>query len=154
MKNIGDFIVCHKQVCKIIDMNGNYLELVPLNEESLKMHIPSDSKVLRNLLSKEEIDKLLKEIPSIDAVGISERMIENTYKELLQSGIYEDLVKIIKTAYLRNEFRKNNNKKVSDRDNKYLEEAEKYLYTEIGAALGLDYDSAKSYVIDTVSKYS
>ena len=116
MKNIGDFIVCHKQVCKIIDMNGNYLELVPLNEESLKMHIPSDSKVLRNLISKEEIDKLLKEIPSIDAVGISERMIENTYKELLQSGTYEDLVKIIKTAYLRNEYRKNNNKKVSDRD--------------------------------------
>ena len=101
MKTIGDFIVCHKQVCKIVDIKNNYLELVPLNDESLKMHIPSDSKVLRNLISKEEIDKLLKEIPSIDAVGISERMIENTYKELLQSGTYEDLVKIIKTAYLR-----------------------------------------------------
>ena len=81
-------------------------------------------------------------------------MIENNYKELLQKGTYESLVSIIKTAYLRNEFRKNNNKKVSDRDSAYLEQTEKYLYTEIGTVLGLSYDEAKAYVIATVSKYN
>ena len=154
MKNCGDYIVCHKQVCKIVSIKDNILTLVPVNDETLKMRIPKDSKVLRNLMSKDEIDKLLKEIPSIEAIGTNERMIENTYKELLQSGSYEDLIKIIKTAYLRNENRKNNNKKISDRDSNYLNQAEKYLYTEIGAVLGLDYENAKEYVISTVSKYN
>ena len=47
-------------------------------------------------------------------------MMENTYKELLQRGTYEDLITVIKTAYLRNENRKKNNKKISDKDNDYF----------------------------------
>lgn len=154
LKKIGDYIVCHKQVCEIVGIEDNLYVLAPLNDATLKMRIPLNSPVLRDLMSKKEIDKLLKEIPQIDTIDNKERMIENNYKELLHSGTYEDLVKIIKTAYLRNENRKKNNKKISDRDNSYLEQAEKYLYTEIGVVLGLDYDGAKNYVIETVSKYN
>lgn len=149
----GDYIVCHKQVCIIKDVDNDILVLKPLDDASLTMRISINSKVLRNLISKEKIDSLLREIPSIDIVDSGEKMIENIYKELLKSGTHEDLVKIIKTAYLRNEHRKNNNKKISDRDNEYLIQAEKYLYTEIGAVLGLNFEETKQYVIDTVSKY-
>ena len=118
------------------------------------MKIPTDSKVLRDLIKKEDINKLLKSIPAINTIDSRNRLIENAYKELMKRGTYEDLITVIKTTYLRNLNRKNNNKKISDKDNSYFLQAEKYLYTELGVVLNLDFESTKKYVIDTVSKYN
>ena len=43
---------------------------------------------------------------------------------------YEDLIKIIKTTYLRNKERIDNNKKIGGTDDEYFKQAEKYLYNE------------------------
>ena len=52
---------------------------------------------------------------SIEPISnIDDKYIEKTYKELLNSGTYEDLIIIIKTTYLRNDNRIKNNKKISD----------------------------------------
>ncbi len=126
-------------------IKDNYYILKPLDDPSLKMKIPTDSKVLRDLIKKEDINKLLKSIPVINTIA---------YKELMKRGTYEDLITVIKTTYLRNLNRKNNNKKISDKDNSYFLHVEKYLYTELGVVLNLDFESTKKYVIDTVSKYN
>ena len=152
MKEVGDYIVCHKQTCKILDIIDNYYVLEPIADTTLKMKVPTDSKILRDLIKKEDIPALLQEIPNIKTVINSEGMMENTYKELLHRGNYEDLITVIKTAYLRNENRKNNNKKISDKDNDYFAQAEKYLYSELGVVLGLDFEATKQYVIDVVSQ--
>lgn len=152
MVKINEYIVCHKQVCKVLDIVDNILILEPVDDPTLKMRIPMDSPFLKPLITKQEIDYLLKKIPSIEVLDDT-KMMENLYKELLHRGTYEDLVKIIKTAYCRNERRKNNRKKISDRDNSYLLQAEKYLYTEIGVVLGLNFEQTKEYVINIVSKY-
>ena len=131
-------------------IKDNYYILKPLDDPSLKMKIPTDSKVLRDLIKKEDINKLLKSIPAINTIDSSDRLIENAYKELMKRGTYEDF----KTTYLCNLNRKNNNKKISDKDNSYFLQAEKYLYTELGVVLNLDFESTKKYVIDTVSKYN
>lgn len=117
------------------------------------MKVPIDSKVLKDLIKKEDIERLLREIKSIEVINSNDRMIENTYKELMQRGTYGDLIKIIKTTYLRNEMRKNNNKKISDKDDSYFTQAEKYLYSEFAIVLGLNFADTKQYVIDVVSKY-
>ena len=135
-------------------IKDNYYILKPLDDPSLKMKIPTYSKVLRDLIKKEDINKLLKSIPAINTIDSSDRLIENAYKELMKRGTYEDLITVIKTTYLRNLNRKNNNKKISDKDNSYFLQAEKYLYTELGVVLNLDFASTKKYVIDTVSKYN
>ena len=135
-------------------IKDNYYILKPLDDPSLKMKIPTDSKVLRDLIKKEDINKLLKSIPAINTIDSSDRLIENTYKELMKRGTYEDLITVIKTTYLRNLNRKNNNKKISDKDNSYFLQAEKYLYTELGVVLNLDFESTKKYVIEVVSKYN
>ena len=49
--------------------------------------------------------------------------------------------------------RKNNNKKISDKDDSYFTQAEKYLYSEFAIVLGLNFADTKQYVIDVVSKY-
>jgi len=77
-------------------------------------------------------------------------MMEYEYKNLLSSGSHEDLVKIIKTTYLRNKERIDNKKKISDKDNRYFQLAEKYLYNEFSIVLGLTIEDTKEYVIDKV----
>ncbi len=146
------YIIYRKQVCEILDeVNGIYT-LQPMSDSSITMKVPVDSKVLRKLITKKDIDKLLKEAKGIDVID-SDRMLEQEYKDLLSSGVLEDMFKVVKTAYLRNEYRKNNNKKISDRDVMYFEKAEKYLYEEFSVVLGMDLESTKKYVIDTIEGY-
>jgi len=91
-------------------------------------------------------------IPKIKVIENSSKLIENDYKELLKSGSFEDLIKIIKTTYLRNNDRILNNKKKGDKDDYYFNLAEKYLYTEFSIVLGMDFNETKEYIINEVMK--
>ena len=150
MKKIGEYVVNRKQVCKICDIithkNKTYYSLIPVGDKTLNIKVPIDSKLLRDLITREDLEKLLLEIPRIDAINNSEKMIENQYKELMKSGTHEDLVKVIKTTYLRNKEREENNKKLSDKDNEYFNRAEKYFYNELSVVLDMSFDETKEYV--------
>lgn len=152
MKNINEYIVYRHQVCKIINIKDTNYVLEPISDNTITMQVPWDSPILRDLITKEEIDHLLDVIPEIDIINNNDKTIENEYKELMRRGTHEDLVKVIKTTYLRNEARKVNNKKASERDNEYFLRAEQYLYEELGIVLGMDFDKTKEYVIDRALK--
>lgn len=70
----------------------------------------------------------------------------------MKSGTHEDLVKIIKTSYLRNQIRILNNKRISEIDDEYFRRAEKYLYEEIGTVLNLSFENTKEYIINKLKK--
>lgn len=72
----------------------------------------------------------------------------------MQRSTWEDLVKIIKTSYLRNKERIDSNKKITDKDNYYFNQAEQYLYNEFSQVLNLSYENTKNYIICEVSKIS
>ena len=67
-------------------------------------------------------------------------------------GGHENLIKIIKTTYLRNKERLDNNKKIGEKDQHYFEKAEEYLYNELAVVLNMSYDNTKDYVIKKVSE--
>lgn len=154
MFNIGSFIVYKKDVCKIIDIKNNYYVLVPITDNSLKISVPVDNKLgfIRNLISKNEVMEIIKKIPDIEVIETNDKLIENEYKVLMNRGTHIDLIKIIKTTYLRNKERLDNNKKIGDKDNNYFNLAEKYLYNEFAIALNMNYDDTKKYVIEQVCK--
>lgn len=70
----------------------------------------------------------------------------------MQTGTHEDLIKIIKTTYFRNKERIDNNKKTTDKDNYYFNQAELYLYNEFSVVLNLTYEETRQYVIDKLNK--
>lgn len=158
MKQVGDYIVYRKDVCKIADIKKNhfnnmdYYLLIPIDDESLHIDVPVDNRMgyLRDLISKEEVATIIEKIPKIDVIISDEKRLESEYKNLLSEGTHENLVKIIKTTYLRNKDRIDNKKKISDKDNHYFELAEKYLYNEFSVVLGMNYDDTKEYVINQV----
>lgn len=156
MYKINDAIVYRKDTCKIVDIkdinNVKYYVLIPINDESLKINVPADSDKIRNVISKEKVNEIINSIPNIPLIEETDRMMENTYKSLMQEGSFEGLIQIIKTTYLRNISRLNNNKHISERDNTFFKEAEKYLYTEFSVALGMNYDDTKKYVINILNE--
>ena len=153
MYKINDYVVYKKDVCKIADIKEKkeelYYILVPISDNSLKIDLPVNNEqiFIRSLISKEKVDEIIKHIPNVSILTSTNNMLENNYKELLRDGSFESLIKIIKTAYLRNKEREENNKKKSDRDTYYLGLAEKYLYTEFSIVLGLSFDETKEYII-------
>ena len=74
------------------------------------------------------------------------------FTQLLNTNNHENLVKIIKTTYLRNENRINNKKKISDKDDKYFNLAEKYLYNELSISLNETIENIKEYIFKIVNK--
>jgi len=158
MYNIGDYVVYKKDVCKIVNYKKkhikdmDYYELVPLLDSSLKIVVPIKSIFLRSVLSKEEAETIIDVIPSIDAIKINDKLIENEYRRLLRDGGHEELIKIIKTTYLRNKDRIDNKRKISEKDDNYFNLAEKYLYSELSVSLGMEFIDFKDYIVERINK--
>lgn len=158
MKKVGDYVVYRKEVCIVKEIKEKYMKeedyyrLVPIDDESLHLDVPvsNTNGLLRDLITKEEVEKMINKMPEIKIVTTGDKLLEAEYKNLLNSDSLEDYVRIIKTTYLRNKKREENKKKVSDKDNYYFNLAEKYLYNEFSIVLNKTYEETKKYVIDKV----
>jgi len=151
-----DYVLYQKKVCIVKEIKENYSKgesyyyLVPVIDPTLQIHIPITTDKLSNILTKEEALNLISKLPSIKPLNTNDKNIEKEYKELLNTGNREDIVKIIKTAYLRNKKRVAEKKKIGSRDDEYYKIAEKYLYTELAVALGMTYDECREFVLSKV----
>ena len=161
MYKVNDYVVYKKDVCKVKEirenkLNGNcYYVLIPICDESLIIDVPVDNKMgyLRDVLSKKDADNLIDNIVNIEPLSnMDSKYIENTYKDLFHNGTQEDLIKIIKTTYLRNEDRIKNRKKLSEKDSDYFNQAEKYLYNELSIVYNMSFEEVKDYIIHKVEE--
>ena len=154
---VNEYIVYRNNVCcikEIIEIKDKkYYVLFPIDDDSLTIKVPVDNSFIRRVISKEEAAKIIKNIINIDIIKVdNEKMIEQEYKKLLEKATHEDLIKIIKTSYLRNDKRKREKKKISEKDDTYFKLAEKILYNEFSVALKMNYEDTKKYVVDSVEK--
>lgn len=121
MFKLQDCVVYKRNVCIIKEIkevnDKKYYVLSPIDDSSLTISVPFDNanNFLRNIVSKEESEKLIMSIPNIDIIKANDKLIEAEYKKLLATGKLEDIVKIIKTTYLRNNDRIMNHKKIGER---------------------------------------
>ena len=158
MFKTGDYCLYNYNVCKVVDVtkikDRDYYVLTPINDSSLTIKAPKSQENIniRPLLSKDEIKTLLSSLKDIKLIEITGHSAENEYKRLLNTGNREDLVRIIKTTYLRNKSREEKGKKIGEKDDTYFHLAEKTLYSEIGTVLNMSIDEAKDYVLNFVNK--
>lgn len=157
----GDYVVYRRDVCIIRDIkesklkNTTYYVMNPIDDSSLIIDIPIENKMgfLRDVISTDKAKKLIERIPKINPIeNINEKNLDAKYKEMLYTGNYEDLIKIIKTTFLRNESRVNNKKKISEKDNNYFKLAKKYLYNELSVSLNMSVEEVKDYIFRVVNK--
>ena len=157
-----EVVVYRKDIYRISEIRkgdckeNTYYVLVPYQNDdgTLKIQVPAANKMgyLRKLSTKEEIEQLIEKIPDIKLIEGNNRLLENDYRARMKKPSLEDLVAIIKTTYLRNQERLDQNKKVGAEDNAYFKEAEKVLYQEIGAVLQMSMDEARAYVTGSIQR--
>lgn len=154
------YIIYKKETCKVKEIikkyykDVDYYVLSPISDDTLTIKVPVSSNDIRDLISRSEVDKIIENIPNIQVLDLDNSKLEESYKHLLEDGKHESLIKIIKTTYLRNKMRLDNNKKTTDKDNYYFNLAEKYLYQEFSIILNMTYEETKNYVIHKVSNLS
>ena len=155
MFKIGDYVIYRRDLCIIKDIIDNkYYKLIIVDDDSLTINVPLDNKFgfLRYPITLEEANKLIKNIKNINPIKTNDLLLENAYKELMRTNKHEDLIKIIKTTYLRNKERIDNGKKIGDKDQTFFKQAEKYLYNELAHVLNMSYQECKEYIIECVTK--
>ena len=156
----GQYIVYGiRGVCKVADIitidhpmgpKGRlYYELHPCNQKDGKIITPVDSEktVTRLLLTKEEAEKLIKEIPQIEEMTVAnDKQREERYKEALKTCDCRVWVSMIKALYLRKQERIEHKKKVTDLDERYFRMAEDYLNSELSIALDISREKVTEYI--------
>ena len=158
MYKVNDYVVYKRDVCRVREIKEHYYKdqtyyvLSPIYDESLTIQIPVDTPFIRSLITMEEFDKLIREIPNVKVLDTDSKYIENEYKSLLNSPSHLDLITIIKTSYSRNKERLDNKKKIGDKDKYYFDKAEDYLYNELMIVLNKSYKDTKEYVAKLVEE--
>ncbi len=162
----GQYIVYGTSgVCKVedittMDMEGIsnerlYYVLSPMSQNGGKIFTPTDNQktMMREVLSKEEADRLIRDIPEIEELWIAnEREREEKYKICMRSCDCREWIKIIKTLYLRKQERMEQGKKVTATDEKYLRMAEEHLYSELSIPLGIPKDGMENYITGHITE--
>lgn len=160
MFKVGEYIIYRRDLCQIKAIEKNpksneeYYSLSLVQDDSLSIKVPVSNKFnnLRYPLSKTEAEELINKISSIEPIKTSEKLLENAYKELMRTNTHEDLIKIIKTTYLRNQERQSHGKKIGDKDLNFFNQAEKLLYTELSYSLNMTYEECKNYIIRKITE--
>ena len=115
MFQVNDLIVYGNHgVCKVenvgtlsismADKQKQYYTLRPVYQHESVIYAPVDNNktIMRFVLSKEEVEDLIQDIPNIESAWIgNEREREVQYRAALQTCDCRELVKIIKTLYHR-----------------------------------------------------
>lgn len=164
MFKVGDLIVYgNAGVCRVVEIghpplagvsdDQDYYTLAPYYSENSVIFTPcnNDRVVMRPIVSKEEADELIRLIPEIDCLGISdEKKREDCYKDTIKTCDPKLFVSIIKTIYTRRQQRISEGKRSTASDEKYFQMAEDKLYGELAIALEIEKSSVKDYIFKSV----
>ena len=164
MFKIGDLIVYgNAGVCRVTEIGKpplkgipegqDYYTLEPYYSEKSVIFTPCNNEkvVMRPIVSRDEADELIRKIPAIGFLGITdEKKREECYKETIRTCDPHMFVSIIKTIHARKQQRISEGKKVTASDEKYFQIAEEKLYGELAIALNIDKHEVKDYIFRCV----
>lgn len=165
MYKVGDLIIYgNTGVCKVsdittLDFGGAkkkelYYVLSPLYDSST-IYIPTNNtKVfMRPIITKEEANELIDMIPTFNVdtnQDLSTNQLIEHYKKKIKTHDCEDLIKLCMTTYAKQKDAEEQNRKLGAIDTKFMKQAEKLLFGELAAALGIDIDKVPDYIQERI----
>lgn len=107
--------------------------------------------VMRPIMTADEAMALISHMQAIDTMWIQdEKRREQDYKTILKTCDCKELVKMIKTIYLRKQARIQEGKRLGALDEKYFNMAEEKLYGEMAISLQKSKEETKTFVHEQV----
>ncbi len=161
MFSVNDMVLYGKQgVCKIKDIvtenfTGRpmeYYSLMPAYSESTVIYVPLENKELvdkmQRVLSKEEISQLIKEVKNIEPVWYDdEKERKEKFNDIISRGDRKEILMLINTLYINKQNREAIGKKMYVSDERIMKEAEKLIYDEFAAVLGIEPSRVVPFII-------
>ncbi len=161
----GEYVVYgSKGVCRIqdishvdipgVDHKRLYYIMHPVQNSEQTLYLPTDSTkaIIRRVMTKEEANRLIHDIPSIENLDVpNEKQREASYKQALHGCRGRDWISILKTLHQRKEERLAAGKKVTALDERYLRVAEQELYGELSVVLGIEKEHMHDYIQEQIA---
>ncbi len=166
MYKTGDLIVygshgvCRVEAVSTPDLYGVnqgklYYTLYSLYHNE-KIFTPIDTKIfMRPVVSRTQVLQLISRIPSIEENmndGLSFKVLEGYYKEIIQTYDCSDLLRLLKNIYSKERAAEEQGKKLGQIDTRYLRKAEDLLFGEFAAALDIPKEDVKGYIEERLSE--
>ncbi len=139
-----------------VDKEREYYILKPIYVPGSTVYVPVDTAdgSLRRVLSREEADSLIRGIPDIPLITISnDKLLEQEYRGCMKTNDCAEWIKIIKTIYTRKQKRLAAGRKVTAVDAKYFRMAEDNLCGELAVALQMPRGEVESYITEEVESH-
>ena len=168
MYSIGDVVTyAASGVCRVSGYTENkvkgvvkkYVVLTPFYESNSTIYVPQDNEVLmgriKNVLTKEEIDTLIRSMPDIDCSWIDNDLKRADYfRTTLKSGDREAIMRMVRVLYVHRKSQIESGKKFHSSDERYLKEAEHILFDEFAVVLGIEPDEVVDFITERLEKIS
>lgn len=154
----GKYCVCRlEDICtpsfEVADNSVKYYVLKPIGAKGNTIYTPVENNkaVMRNIMTQDEAMELIHKVPDLDTIHVdNEKNREVRYRDSISKGDSVELIKLIKTIFLRKEECLAKGKKFSSTDEKYLHQAEESLFGELSITFGLTAEEVKDYFIQQV----
>lgn len=150
MYEVGDYVInSGNGICRIeermhldmegVDENQWYFLVVPVDEQTTRLYIPVEkiADKTRMVMNELEAWSLMDGVVQVDELEIpNDRMREQIYKRAVLSNDPVQLIRVIKTIFVRKKQREAEGKKTTVVDERYFKLAENNLYDELAFAIG------------------
>jgi len=129
-----------------------YYVLQPKKDARSTFYCPVTQEArLRALLTKEEVTRLIREMPLTDTLWEEDDLARrDRFSALLKSGDHTEVVRLIKTLYHQRRLRAEQGKKLYLADERILQEAERLLHEEIAYVMEIPPDEVVAYIEETL----
>lgn len=147
--------VCRiEEICKPglsgTDRNREYYLLKPLHQDGV-IYAPVDhAKVpMRPVISAREAEELIDLIPTLHAEACRAPTLQalaQHYQSIVRNSDCKDLMELMMSIYTKRCQAEQQNRRLGMMDERYMKQAERLLYGEFSAALGIPYDDVQAYI--------
>lgn len=164
MYKVNDIVVYGTEgICTITDIaemkfggeRSEYYILAPVTKAENTVYVPrNNEKVLgrmRKIISEDEARQLLDSLPVTPMEWISnDRERQAAYKNVLLCGKPDEVFRMISSLYSKQIDQMAVGKKLHASDERFLRDAERMLFNEIGYALGISSSEVLSIVLKKI----
>ena len=166
MYKINDVVVYGTEgICTITDITemkfggekSEYYILTPVGKTANTVYVPKNNSTvmnrMRKILTKDEAQELLDSLPMPPMDWIAnDRERQLAYKEILLCGKPEDVFTMISTLYSKQSEQYAIGKKLHASDERFLRDAERMLFNEIGYAMNITPNEVLAIVLPKVNQ--
>ena len=166
MLNIGQCVIYGNHgLCSVRDIlvpsflergkEKEYYQMVSAVDAGSVLYVPVDGaeSKIRDVISADNAEELIDEIEYVPELELPEgKKAEPAITEVIRRNMAEEMMSLVKSLHKIKAIRQAEGKKFASLNEKYLNIAEKLLYTELAFSLKVEKDDIKKRVFDELSQ--